>query len=156
MLPRFGRGGLGRSEPPINQAVRTDRCSDRIATDRRRTCRRAAERVVEAGLRRVGLESGNAKRIRKLTASEGIYGLVVMAPTSVLPSGGTPVSLLERDVQVAALQGLIEAARGGGGRFAVIEGSAGIGKTRLLTEARAMAGSAGMRVLAARGGEFEG
>jgi DNA-binding CsgD family transcriptional regulator len=79
-----------------------------------------------------------------------------MAPTSVVRSGGTPVLLLEREVQVAALHGLVDAARSGGGRFAVIEGSAGIGKTRLLTEARAIAGSAGMRVLAARGGEFEG
>jgi DNA-binding CsgD family transcriptional regulator len=63
--------------------------------------------------------------------------------------------LLEREAQVAALQVLIEAARSGDGRFAVIEGTAGIGKSRLLAEARAIAGSAGMRVLAARGGEFE-
>jgi DNA-binding CsgD family transcriptional regulator len=77
-----------------------------------------------------------------------------MAPASVLPSGGT--LLLEREAQVAALEALAGAARSGGGRFVVIEGSAGIGKTRLLAEARAIAGSAGMRVLAARGGEFEG
>ena len=77
-----------------------------------------------------------------------------MAPASFLPSGGT--LLLEREAQVAALEALAEAARGGGGRFVVIEGSAGIGKTRLLVEGRAIAGSAGMRVLAARGGEFEG
>ncbi len=64
--------------------------------------------------------------------------------------------LLEREAQVAALHALIDAARSGDGRFAVIEGTAGIGKTRLLAEARAIAGSAGMRVLAARGGEFEG
>ena len=70
-----------------------------------------------------------------------------MAPASVLPSGESTL-LLEREAQVAALQALAEAARGGGGRFVVIEGSAGIGKTRLLAEARAMAGSAGMRVLA--------
>jgi tetratricopeptide (TPR) repeat protein len=79
-----------------------------------------------------------------------------MARASVLPSGGSTVLLLEREAQVAALQALADAARGGDGRFAVIEGSAGIGKTRLLAEARAIAGSAGMRVLAARGGEFEG
>jgi DNA-binding CsgD family transcriptional regulator len=77
-----------------------------------------------------------------------------MPAASVLPSGGT--LLLEREAQVAALQALAEAARSGGGRFAVIEGSAGIGKTRLLAEARAIAHSAGMRVLAARGGELEG
>ena len=67
-----------------------------------------------------------------------------MAPASVLPSGGTTL-LLEREAQVAALEALAEAARSGGGRFVVVEGSAGIGKTRLLAEARAIAGSAGMR-----------
>ncbi len=79
-----------------------------------------------------------------------------MAPASVLPSGGTTSLLLEREAQCAALQALAEAAYSGGGRLAVVEGSAGIGKTRLLAEARAIAGSAGVRVLAARGGEFEG
>ncbi len=79
-----------------------------------------------------------------------------MPRASVFPSGGSTVSLLEREAQVAALQALANAARGGDGRFVVIEGSAGIGKTRLLAEARAIAGSAGMRVLTARGGEFEG
>jgi DNA-binding CsgD family transcriptional regulator len=64
--------------------------------------------------------------------------------------------LFEREPQVAVLRASIDAARSGDGRFAVIEGTAGIGKTRLLAEARAIAGSAGMRVLAARGGEFEG
>ncbi|MGH3084895.1 MAG: AAA family ATPase, partial [Gaiellaceae bacterium] len=76
-----------------------------------------------------------------------------MPPASVLPSA---ISLLEREAQVAALQALADAARSGGGRFAVIEGTAGIGKTRLLAEARAIADSAEMRVLAARGGELEG
>jgi DNA-binding CsgD family transcriptional regulator len=63
---------------------------------------------------------------------------------------------LEREAQIAALEALADAARSGAGRFAVIEGSAGIGKTRLLGEARAIAGSAGVRALAARGSEFEG
>jgi predicted ATPase len=79
-----------------------------------------------------------------------------MATASVLPSGGTSGLLLEREAQVAELAALAGAARSGGGRFVVIEGTAGIGKTRLLAEARAIAGSAGMWVLAARGGEFEG
>src|SRR5262245_60687307 len=78
-----------------------------------------------------------------------------MEPAKILPPGGATL-LLEREVQVAALEALAAAARSGGGRFAVIEGSAGIGKTRLLAEARAIAGSAGMGVLAARGGELEG
>ena len=78
-----------------------------------------------------------------------------MAPASVLPSDRT-TSLLEREAQIAALEALAGAARSGAGHFAVIEGGAGIGKTRLLAEARTIAGSAGMRVLAARSGELEG
>ena len=39
--------------------------------------------------------------------------------------------------------------------MAVVEGSAGIGKTRLLAEARAIAASMGFQVLSARGGELE-
>src|SRR4029450_12891626 len=72
-----------------------------------------------------------------------------MTTASVVPSGGTSL-LLEREVQVAALQALVDAARSGGGRFVVVEGSAGIGKTRLLAEARAIAGAAEMGVLGGR------
>src|SRR5262245_43576014 len=56
--------------------------------------------------------------------------------------------LLERDAQVGTLRALAESARCGCGRFVVIEGSAGIGKTRLLSEMRAIADPAGIRVLA--------
>jgi DNA-binding NarL/FixJ family response regulator len=77
------------------------------------------------------------------------------ALASVFSSGGTTTPLLERESQIAAVQALVEAARSGGGRLIVIEGTAGIGKTRMLAEVRAIANGAGMRVLAARGGEFE-
>jgi AAA ATPase domain len=79
-----------------------------------------------------------------------------MGLARVVPSGENTSLLLEREAQVAALQAFAAAARESGGRFVVIEGSAGIGKTRLLAEARAMADAAEMRVLAARGGELEG
>jgi DNA-binding CsgD family transcriptional regulator len=79
-----------------------------------------------------------------------------MALARIDPSGKTSSLLLEREVPVAALQAMTDAARDGSGRFVLIEGSAGIGKTRLLGEARGIAGSAGLRVLAARGGELEG
>jgi DNA-binding CsgD family transcriptional regulator len=87
---------------------------------------------------------------------QGFEGLVVMALASVVPSGGTTSLLLEREAQVSVLQALADAAQEGGGRLIVVEGSVGIGKTRLLAEARAIADSAGVRVLAARGGELEG
>ena len=62
--------------------------------------------------------------------------------------------LLERDAELAALDALISAAPGGG-RLLAIEGPAGIGKTRLLGEARRSGSAVGMLVLAARGSELE-
>lgn len=63
--------------------------------------------------------------------------------------------LLEREGEVAQLGALVEAAREGAGRFVLVEGGAGIGKTRLLAAVREQGREAGMRVLHARGGELE-
>ena len=63
--------------------------------------------------------------------------------------------LLERETELAAVQAHAEAAAGGAGRLVTIEGGAGIGKTRLVAEARAAAARAGLTVLTARGGELE-
>jgi class 3 adenylate cyclase/DNA-binding CsgD family transcriptional regulator len=70
-------------------------------------------------------------------------------------AGRRPAPLLEREADLAALRALVDAARDGNGSFALIEGSAGIGKTRLLAEARAMGSGMGLGVLSARGGELE-
>ena len=64
--------------------------------------------------------------------------------------------LLERQGELARIDGLLAAARAGRGGLVVITGPAGIGKTVLLTEAAERAGRVGMRVLAGRGGELEG
>jgi predicted ATPase len=61
--------------------------------------------------------------------------------------------LLERDRELAALERLLGEAADGRGRLALIEGPAGIGKSRLLAELRRRA--TGMTVLAARCGELE-
>ena len=53
------------------------------------------------------------------------------------------------------IQALLQAARGGAGRLLAIEGRAGMGKTRLLGEARKAADSADLEMLTARGGELE-
>ena len=63
--------------------------------------------------------------------------------------------LLERDTEVAAVAARVNAVAAGGGGVVWIEGPAGIGKTRLLDEARERAGVAGLRVLAARASELE-
>lgn len=67
---------------------------------------------------------------------------------------GVP-DLLERDSELAFVERLIGDAQKGAGRVAVIEGSAGMGKTTVLAAARERAAAAGMQVLFARAGELE-
>src|SRR3954447_5721090 len=67
-----------------------------------------------------------------------------------------PGGMLERKAELATLDAVLDAARGGEGRLVVVEGSAGIGKTRLLGAVRELALADGVHVLAARGGELEG
>src|SRR6266536_3511754 len=64
--------------------------------------------------------------------------------------------MLEREAELAVLAAMLDAANAGEGRLVVVEGIAGIGKTRLLAEARALAEAAEFDVLTARGGELEG
>src|SRR5213083_3065445 len=75
------------------------------------------------------------------------------------PTEGSRVSaasdLLEREGELAQLGALVGAAREGAGRLVLVEGGAGIGKTRLLAAARERGEEAGMEVLHARGGELE-
>ncbi|MGH3297012.1 MAG: AAA family ATPase, partial [Trebonia sp.] len=63
--------------------------------------------------------------------------------------------LFERETELAALSAALAAARSGTGGLVVLEGPAGIGKSRLLTEARTMAGALGLAVLTARGIDLE-
>jgi DNA-binding CsgD family transcriptional regulator len=63
--------------------------------------------------------------------------------------------LLDRDRELQAVDGLVAEAADGEARLVLIEGAAGIGKTRLLSEARRRAEAAGMRALTARGSELE-
>ncbi|HEU5215766.1 MAG TPA: AAA family ATPase [Gaiellaceae bacterium] len=63
--------------------------------------------------------------------------------------------LLERSAELARIESALAGARNGAGRFVVVEGPAGIGKTELLAAARAAAADGGMRVLRSRGTELE-
>jgi DNA-binding CsgD family transcriptional regulator len=63
--------------------------------------------------------------------------------------------LIERDLELRVLGDVVEAAASGHGGAVLIEGEAGIGKTRLLRLARARAEAAGGRVLYATADEFE-
>ncbi len=55
--------------------------------------------------------------------------------------------LVERDAQVAALDALLEAAAAGQGRFAVLTGEAGTGKSRLVREVERLAAGRGFQGL---------
>src|SRR5205807_2565094 len=58
--------------------------------------------------------------------------------------------LIGRDAQVASLRELIAAAAGGSRGLAVLSGEAGIGKSRLVREARRHAEACGLQVLEGR------
>ncbi len=64
------------------------------------------------------------------------------------------LDLLERDIELAAVAGLITAIPDGG-RLLAIEGPPGIGKTALIAEAKALGQEAGFQVLGARGSDLE-
>ena len=63
--------------------------------------------------------------------------------------------LLERDHELESLDRVVQAARAGDAVMALIEGPAGIGKSKLLAQAREMASAAGFDVLRARGSDLE-
>src|SRR5215203_2017386 len=69
---------------------------------------------------------------------------------------GTAIAgLLERETELAAATAALERTRTGEGGVLVLHGPAGIGKTRLLEETRAVAAAEGMRVLNARASQLE-
>src|SRR5262245_13725512 len=72
-------------------------------------------------------------------------------------AAGASVSghLLERDRELRVLKRAIADAATGTAELVLIEGPAGIGKSRLVAEARVTAAASGLTVLAARGSELE-
>ena len=64
-------------------------------------------------------------------------------------------ALLERERELEELARAMAGAREGAGRVVLVEGPAGVGKSRLLANVRASAREAGLQVLAARGAVLE-
>ena len=67
----------------------------------------------------------------------------------------TPELLLERDRELELIELAAARAAAADGSMVLIEGAAGVGKTRLLREAAACGETSGFRVLSATGGEVE-
>ena len=63
-------------------------------------------------------------------------------------------NLLDRERELEAIAAAVNAGRQGQGVLAVLEGSAGAGKSALLGVAAETGSVAGMRVLSARGGNW--
>jgi DNA-binding SARP family transcriptional activator/DNA-binding CsgD family transcriptional regulator len=82
-------------------------------------------------------------------------GPPTLPPFTANGGRGAGDRIVERDNEVTLLGMLLGDAVAGEGRVALIEGPAGIGKTRLLAEARVQAPVYGMTVLSARGSELE-
>lgn len=79
-----------------------------------------------------------------------------MNPARQAPQGVTAdLALLEREREVTALERMLGAAEEGRSGVVVVEGPAGIGKSRLIGELRDRARERGVRQLAARGGDLE-
>lgn len=76
--------------------------------------------------------------------------------TEGFSAAGGEILLLEREGALAELGAALARARSAHGRVVLLEGPAGIGKTRLLNESRDRAHALGLRVLTARGGQLEG
>ena len=76
------------------------------------------------------------------------------ARAAASPAGGES-SLLERDRELGVLEDLLQRTLEGESGLALVEGPAGIGKSRLLAATREAADAAGFRVLAARGSDLE-
>jgi DNA-binding CsgD family transcriptional regulator len=70
--------------------------------------------------------------------------------------GAAAAPLLDRATELGVIGASLSRAVSGTGSALVVEGAAGIGKTRLLAYACEQAAAAGMTVLAARAAEFEG
>ena len=75
--------------------------------------------------------------------------------TTQAPRATTGHDLVDRESELARLQGCLDDAIGGQAGLAVITGPAGIGKSRLLHEVRRRAAATGATVLTARGSQLE-
>ena len=71
------------------------------------------------------------------------------------PPPAVAEEIVDRDAELRVLRGALADALGGHGRLALIDGPAGIGKSRLLQEVRRLGAEHGALVLTARGSQLE-
>lgn len=121
--------------------------------------RRARETLAEE----LGVDPGPALRTLEaevLAQSPALDGpaprlRVDLSVREVPPVPVPRTDLVDRAREIAALQRMVDELANGRPGFVLVEGPAGIGKSRLLVEAMRLATSAEVRVLSARGSQLE-
>ena len=108
----------------------------------------------------LGVDPGPA--LRSLEAEVLAQSPTLDAPAPPVTVAGSasgdvaaPTDLVDRARETAVLRGLVEGTAAGTSSCVLVEGPAGIGKSRLLLEAARLAASGGLQVLSARGSQLE-
>ena len=109
----------------------------------------------------LGVDPGPALRSLEAEVLAQSPGLEVLTTAKtrdamhLIPRPRTPDGLVDRDREVAVLRTMVDELAGGRSGCLLIEGPAGIGKTRLLDEVRRLAVGAGVPVRSARSSALE-
>jgi predicted negative regulator of RcsB-dependent stress response len=127
---------------------RAQRQADALSALRRARDVLAEELGVDPG---PALRSLEAEVLAQSPALDAPPATVTVAPE---PSAA-PGDLVDRDRETAALRRMVDDLDTGASGCVLVEGPAGIGKTRLLGEAVRLAKAAGVTVLSARGSQLE-
>ena len=106
----------------------------------------AAPWAVAMALTRAGHPGRRERRAHRLN---------IPSQFTIAGEGMPTTALLEREAELDTIESLLAAAGSGSGQLLTIEGEAGAGKTSLLEATGRLANERGMRVLRARGGEYE-
>ena len=136
---------------------RAHRQADALGALRRARSTLADELGVDPGPALRELEQQVLAQSPALVPVQRSRGPATSAPGAARPPAAPPApdDLLDRDRELRDVRASFDDLAAGEPRLLLIEGPAGIGKTRLLTEARRIAGERAVRVLAARGSQLE-
>ena len=128
---------LGELNPQLSPVLRGGGPAALLEKDRDaaiRECRGRAARVLERG-RGVGVVAGRARRRSARTTRRPLRRIRIPRETA----------LYGRDAELATLRALFDAAKAGDGQVVLVEGEAGIGKSRARRRVRRAARSATAR-----------
>ena len=131
---------------------RAHRQADALAALRRARSVLADELGVDPG---PALRSLEAEVLAQSPALDAPVGPANREQPALVPRQRTPDGLVDRERETAVLRTMVDQLAAGGHGCLLVEGPAGIGKTRLLAELRRLAVDAGVRVRSARSSLLE-